>query len=305
MVDAVEVAKTALKAAQVVVNTTLPLSRAAVMQDVANANYNNDGSINVDLVPLPGADTFDFYGPSGKPFMRRYTDDERTRMANMATSAVALDNFTPSRSWSDHALVPNPACLAILQVHFDYVDRVGSTTLVGFDQWRAQDQASFHTWTLQTPKWGLPYCEEESTQLGSGSQTANTDGSMAAGGPGSDWYYSGIPNFLELSADALASDDPRTTYAVRLTRDPAQTATSEGRSAIRSTGRLNAYVGAPGGGTYAAVAAAEVFFARPTERADGKKELGSLFNPYWQVHLIQVPSGVLTAAQVLQGAATP
>jgi len=35
------------------------------------------------------------------------------------------------------------------------------------------------------------------------------------------------------------------------------------------------------------VAAAEVYFARPTARGDGRIEYPSLFNPYWQARLAE------------------
>jgi hypothetical protein len=34
-----------------------------------------------------------------------------------------------------------------------------------------------------------------------------------------------------------------------------------------------------------AIGKAEVYFRRPTKRADGREEYGNLFNPYWDVHL--------------------
>jgi hypothetical protein len=56
---------------------------------------------------------------------------------------------------------------------------------------------------------------------------------------------------------------------------------------------------------YVALAASVTFFKRPTERGDGKKELASLFNPYWQTHLMEVPANVRAAAQALQGVVLP
>jgi hypothetical protein len=37
-----------------------------------------------------------------------------------------------------------------------------------------------------------------------------------------------------------------------------------------------------------ALAAAELYFRRPVPRADGRQEYPSLFNPYWQAHLVDV-----------------
>jgi hypothetical protein len=46
-----------------------------------------------------------------------------------------------------------------------------------------------------------------------------------------------------------------------------------------------------------ALAAAEIFFQRPVDRSDGRREYASLFNPYWQARLVDVSSAdrVLTA----------
>jgi hypothetical protein len=127
------------------------------------------------------------------------------------------------------------------------------------------------------------------------------------------WGDSGIPSFLDLSEDALAAPDPRIQFAVRVLRRASQTMTSGSRSEISNTPRLNPFFGTPAAdpkgqphdGVYVGLAASEVFFERPQARADGKKELASLFNPYWQVHLIPVPDDVRKAAYLLQGVGSP
>ena len=67
-----------------------------------------------------------------------------------------------------------------------------------------------------------------------------------------------------------------------------------------------------GGDQMAAVSTSEVFFQRDEATKDnpygaglGKpKEIGSLFNPYWQVKLVQSDTNV-RAAQFLQGVVLP
>lgn len=47
------------------------------------------------------------------------------------------------------------------------------------------------------------------------------------------------------------------------------------------------------GGAIAAVSSAQVYYSRPRTlfgRADGKRELGNLFEPYWQVRLVDTPA---------------
>lgn len=305
VVLASEASKLVLKASQTVMMGAMPLARKAVMQDVATANYVNDGEVTVDEIPL--RDTF--YAFNGSPIMRYYTGDDRKRMRDLIVTVVNKDGFTPSRSWSDTAIIPEPSCL-LLGIYNNHVERSGGTELIGFDQWKAQDQATYYRWRLQIPKLpSLPYCEETPQTLGEGNQSASTSGSASASSD--DWYYSGIPSFAELSADALADPDPRTQFAIRVLRDNGQTRTSDARADIKTTPKLNNYSNAAPSDTetgkrvYVGLSASETFFQRPVARSDGKKELASLFNPYWQTHLMDVPADVRAAAQALQGAVSP
>jgi hypothetical protein len=196
-----------------------------------------------------------------------------------------------------------------LGVYEDHVERTGGTQLIGFDEWRATDQATYYRWQIRWPKFGPPSCEQSPQTLGSGDQRASLDGVTTAGSK--NWKYSGIPSFAELSTDALQDPDPRAQFAIRVLRRADQTRTSDARSDIKTTPRLNAYrSGAPtdlasGARVYVGLSAAETFFKRPAGRADGMQEIGSLFNPYWQTHLMQVPDGVREAAQLLQGVVAP
>lgn len=54
-------------------------------------------------------------------------------------------------------------------------------------------------------------------------------------------------------------------------------------------------------GSLAAVATSEVFFQRPAARSDGRTELASLFNPYWQVHLFSMSAADMATAMGLGG----
>lgn len=132
--------------------------------------------------------------------------------------------------------------------------------------------------------------------MGYGDQSANTDAST------SNWTYSGIPSYLELTSEALQSPDPRLVYAVQLRRPLDQTSTSQGRSSISNTARINPYrANAVANDSLYSLAGVEVFFQRPTARVDGQTELPSLFNPYWQVHLVELPKDVQLKALALLG----
>jgi hypothetical protein len=307
----------------------LVLARKDVMQQVADANYLNDGAVIVDAVPLTKNEFRDFSS--------RYTGDDRTRFADTSRIAAKRDGFVNRRDWV------LPATYMVACYELDFITRAGGTELIGFDQWKALDTLETKTWSLDW--WGD--CVLSPTPAGWGAQTAATsDGSAydwdplhygysmlintAATGTaqlmaGSDWDYSGIPSFYDLSDAVLNNsndaekNDPRLKFAIRVRRNVNQARTSEADSAIKSstspshTPGLNAYQAKPAGGSeLVAVGASEVFFQRPDgdkENAYGKDlnkptEIGSLFNPYWQVHLLNTDP-YIAAAVALQAAGAP
>lgn len=115
--------------------------------------------------------------------------------------------------------------------------------------------------------------------------------------------YTGLPSFYDLS-NLDPTKNPVMQFRVRLTRNAANTRTSAGTSTIASTPRLNNFQNNFADGVMTAVAGGEVYFERPltvpNDPAQGnnnqyaerigshdKREIGSLFNPYWQVRLKQ------------------
>lgn len=308
-----DTAKQALQLAQDAAMLQLPIARRDVMNEVAQANYRNDGAIKVDLIPL--RDTF--YMFDGGPIFTRYTKngDERKRFAEATTSAVALDEFVSSRNWIEYGIVPT--CLPI-SLDTNYAERTGGTKLNGYDEWKANDSASyvkryFDPGNPNPFKFRLPSCGALGMQLGSGAQAANNSSSSGGSASSGNWNYSGIPRFYDLSEKALAytpenadveKRDPKIQFAIRVTRSDNATNTSDATSRIKASPRFNAYQGQAAKNLYASVSASEVFFSRPVPRSDGNRELASLFNPYWQVRLIEAPTQV-KAAQVLQGVILP
>ena len=299
-------------------------AREKLMNEVAQANYRNDGTVSVDLVS-PTANEF-------MSFVSRYSGDDRTRFAEVARVSAFRDRFVEKRSWPPlPALHPN--CSSAWP-RTDWLDRHGGTALVGFDEWKAMDTLSEKVWV--SSNWTDVFCLAISeTPEGWGRRVASDNPSSDPDlahpeyydysfpiNPGasatavlmssSSWDYSGLPNFYELSESALESDDPRLKFAIRVRRDKSQTVTSEGRSAIRNTPRLNAYQATPAGGSeLVAVSVSEVFFQRDGDARENEygrpgkpREIGSLFNPFWQVHLIQSDADV-REAQLKQGAVLP
>jgi hypothetical protein len=299
-----EAAKVLLQGAQQAMAASFLPARARLMQQVADANYAGDGSVNVAALPL--TDGYVFF--DGEPFIKSYGGAGRGRFKEAALSAAYKDSFVEQRSWSERSPWP---CLISSGADFK---RRGGTGMVGLDEWKAVDTAALHRWH---PDWswsGFDCDDEPELPLGYGSQIASKarqeqDGgnyggvrdnpvthSRAASVASADWRYSGLPTFDELSGPALAQADPRLKFAVALTRDQAQTKTSAGTSAIRPSGRIAIYQGPMAAGRLSAVSTSEVFFRRPTARIDGQFELGSLFNPYWQVHLIPNSAADVAAA---------
>jgi hypothetical protein len=307
VVAAAELAKAALKAAQMNMAADLFNARKSLMQHVADANYVNDGEVHVDNIPLT-----DDFGFNGAKFITRYADKDRGRFKDATVTATNLDQFVQRRSWTSANGFP---CILGNKAEFR---RRGGTELIGFDEWRAMDTASLHTWTWHI-HWFHTSCDEDEMPLGTGGQgSGNGNGGSDNGFGGSrsdnpvassyvssnDWNYSGLPSFYDLKQSVLqASNDspPLLRFAIRLTRSKDQARTSEGRSAVRPSGRLATFDTKLASDVLMAVSTSEVFFRRPVQRSDGKTELASLFNPFWQVHLVSTSSADVAKAIAFGG----
>ena len=286
-----EIAKTELKLMQLTMFASFSFERTALMRDVADANYRDDGSVSIDAVPLD--DDWNFFEGSA-PFIAERKNNARTRMKETIVASAHKDKFVHERAWSSKS--PWPCSVPIGEAK-----RTGKTVLKGFTSWEATDSANFR---VRSWRGIIPSCKNDKTYgLGSGSRQASTSAA---------WRYSGVPDFYELSDAALAYSpnsknpakrgDPRVQFAIRLTRDKGQTRTSAGTAPerIKPGGRLAVFDGAPAAGVLAAVATSEVFFDH--QQSNGATELGSLFNPYWQVHLVGNSAASVAAARVKQGA---
>lgn len=292
-VAASELAKVSLQAAQTTMFVTFLPARTRVMKEVAEANYLNDGAVKVDALPLK--DDFLLFEEAG-PVISRYSGNERGRMRDLELAAAKKDEFMGDRTWSDHS--PWDCWVAPR----GRVGHSASTGMLGFDGWTASDSASLTTESWRTGGWRDPMLKCRSLRgygLGSAQQRARTNPT------GSDWKSSGVPSFYELSKDALkytpgnsdeSKRDLRLKFAIRLTRAKNEQRTSAGSSAVKPSGRLAIFEGNQAKNMMAAVATSEVFF----ERIDGKKEYGSLFNPYWQAHLVGNSAAVIAAAAAFQ-----
>jgi len=319
MIAAVEVAKAGLQASQAYMHGSLVLSRRSVMQEAAAANFHNDGSVEVDDIPLEdGYTLFD-----GAPLLQMRTGNQRVRFADAATQSADRDGFMKSRRWRDESILPS--CIGTNGIRHNRIDRAGGTSLIGLDEWKAIDSASLYTYRLnknlrcvQRPErivagggeavFRLADAESNNKAAFGGSRAINPRASRSADSSANGSAYSGLPRFLSLSDRALAyaphhSDPNRRNvnvrFSIRVTRRPSEIRNSEGRSLVRSSPAgvhgINHYQGAPKRGVYAAVSTSEVFFDRPVARSDGRTELANEFNPYWQVRLVRSPVAVVAA----------
>ncbi len=316
-----KIIRNVLMHAQQVAFAGLPVARKQVMDEVAQANYQNDGTVIVDPVPLTVTEF--------SKFVSRYSGNDRTRFAEVTKVSANKDRFVTKRSWSMAGLWADCAS-AFPRV--DWLDRRGGTELLSFDEWKAMDTLSEKRWVPKNKTDVLCQAVAE-TPAGWGSGAAADNSSIDVDpshydfsipvNPGSSglalttssssWGYSGLPNFYDLSEETRKQEDPRLQFAIRLRREKGETVTSEGRSAIRTTPRLNDYHAEfAGGDEIVAVSTSEVFFQRDGDAGNnsygqslGKpREIGSLFNPFWQVRLIQSNANV-AKAQAMQGAVLP
>jgi len=314
VVAAVEVNKAAILAAQTFLHApgAFQVARKSVMQEIADANYAGDGTVTASA---------QLAGDGWPGFTQHYQGDERGRFAEISKAAANSDAFVRGRSWNAVAVAPpfwEWTCA--MAKRKNSVKRRGGTELINYDEWKAEDTESY--WEVHNVGRWFPRCgtdeqaiaygeqqahpydadQDESAALLGGSPATNPD---AHGYASSDQWsnYTGLPSFYDLSPAQLKAGAPGPVLRlqVRLTRARDQIATPEGRSAIRqaddpagSRRNVVAYQSALSDGEMMASAAVEVWFARPpgsTENAWGKAqgkpvELASLFNPYWQVRLL-------------------
>ncbi|MCW5221316.1 hypothetical protein D5041_16635 [Verminephrobacter aporrectodeae subsp. tuberculatae] len=320
VVKAAELNKKAIQQAHNLLHAPLYLQslRAEVMQDVARANYANDGSVEVEpLGPGMASALTDDWGS----FTRKYSGQDRKRMAELASYAAHTDEFTRKRKWDSFAVAP--ACFTSRS----RVSRGGGTDLVNYDEWIAQDTESW--WEVRYRFFRCKYWEnpiaygeqqahpegqdQDDSEASLGGARDNPEASSMASS--SHWTgYSGIPNYYDLDQQQLDKSDPALQFSVRLVRARGELRTSDGRSAIKTSSgsRINAYESRVASNVMAAVATSEVYFERPIDQHEnlyGKtlnrpRELASLFNPYWQVRLVHSETDV-QAQQLRQGVLIP
>ncbi|MDZ7813019.1 MAG: Tad domain-containing protein [Ideonella sp.] len=298
-------------------------AREQAVNDVLSTTYSADGVIaQADPIPLSNslgaADSEEEWRNGGGGFVRIMGGQNRGRMLATVLAAQRQDPFigepgtadpTPmERNWE--MSVPSTFCAGqndrLLRRGKTWISEDGNAGDLanpgppGYARWTSEDELVEEFYSLEdcsTP-------QRKRILFG-----RNSFGSGAAGASG----YSGIPDYFDLEAPDpnLTPDEQdarmRMVYGIRVMRKVADTATSEGRSGVKATDKLNAYKAQPAGaaGELVAVAKTETFFRRDgaarLNQQSGTEERPNLFNPFWHTRLADA-KGEVNAARSLQGA---
>ena len=211
--------------------------------------------------------------------------DERSRLKQVVMDS--RDGFSRTRGWD-------------LGTPLLAVRKRGGTDLIGYDSWRGMDTLSLSVPALfGSPEQPLAWGGDENRRTApagrgehGGSYRDNPRTSnRAARELRSARGYLGLPAFRDLSAAALRANS-ELRYEFELRQPGAAIQTSNVAMAGPATAvpgeQEKPFVPAYANDSAYALSAARVFFSRPVGRADGARELPSLFNPYWQARLAPV-----------------
>jgi hypothetical protein len=245
----------------------------------------NDANFSVAMVP-------DEFSLAGNEFTTRYSSrDQRERLANVARSS--LDAYSQSRGFDTRIPI----------VCYRYIKRGGTDLSTDLERWEATDNLAEWrgSWFFGCRRWRERPMSWAS-QVGNGRPIDRTPGdvrrnpqslqiSRSNGVTYNHRVYAGIQSFRDLNYASLARrpGDSR----VRNPMSELALIVRQAGGAVRTANTLNVGVGRLrmtenfNRGRVATVAAAQVYFRRPVPRADGRVELPSLFNPYWQARLTE------------------
>ncbi len=279
--------------------TDLAFSTGAPQVDLAReVARRSDASLDVELVPTSILGLAGFtktYGRMGGG------SEERARLAD--TVMRSRDRFTAERGFRHDGIN--------LFFRQGRLVKRGGTDLVNFDEWQAVDTMAAHTRERTCGRFIKRWCswEENSIAYAGRSQTALTGG--GGGGQGSYGYsardnpdttssalndsvdlrskggllWTGLSDNQDLR-DLDADADHRVGISFFVSK-PDNTSRTAGRNPnVRPTGQLAVFDSAAPGNRIASLSRAEVFFLRPADRPDGRRELASLYSPYWQARLV-------------------
>ena len=183
----------------------------------------------------------------------------------------------------------------------------GGTDLIGEYAWRGMDTRALHV--------DLPFGSSE-VPLGWGAAESRRLAVATRGFHGGSWRdnprssrladramrisssYAGLPEIRDV-VQPSRQQDLRLRYSVGLALDKNRVRTADRE--LTSGVLLPDASAMPlqpefAGNQLYALSTAEIYFRRPVSRADGRLEFPSLFNPYWQVHLVGLDAPVRALA---------
>jgi hypothetical protein len=270
------------------------ISMSATANEVVKAN-----DPNFFAHAILGVDVFE------QNFFKRYaTDEERQELKSIVMES--LDPFVKGRDGTFWPIPTVPgSCFGVPWP--GRIEKNGGTAMTGggLERWEAADTASVHT-VRNTGSLGLSCRWRESLPLGGGSAESartlehylleypggalnNRAASVMAlasvdSSPQSGYEaYSGISRVIDLDYEALG----KARFPTRRVAIYGQVKAQDVRTADQigaSKGRL-AMPAAFAGRKVSAVSAAEIYFKRPPG-APARVEYANLYNPYWQVRLV-------------------
>jgi hypothetical protein len=262
---------------------------------VAQANLPDASAGRVGAALMPG----DLSRWQSFTVAYRRQGDERARLREVAMNS--RDGFSASRGWT-LSLAP-----------FTGIRKRGGTDLIGYNAWRGMD-----TLALRVPT----FFSSREVPVAWGAAEIRAQAENARGNHGGSWRdnprtsrqannalsprsgYQGLPGYRDLPvARRNAPTTLRFEYALAL---PGTAVASSDRvlggpaTVVPGEAELPAMPRFPGGQLQAA-SAALVTFVRPEGRRDGRLELPSLFNPYWQARLVPVSNSQRTIVATAAG----
>ena len=286
-----------LSRAEYVTDLQTPLVTARLAHDVAIANLPQLGTEATSRVfDVRNAGRWhvltEGHGRSG---------EERARLRSVVM--VSRDGFSQARGWT----IGVPPLLTLR--------KRGGTDLIGFDSWRGLDTAALNVPLLFSAReipvvWGAAenrlHAVEGSGYHGGSYRDNPRTSAIAVGALTANNDYAGLPAYRDVRISRVGTGPPLR-YEIQLRQPGATVATSDqimGAPATSVPGEEPKTL-APAfhSDSVYALSAAQVTFSRPVARADHRRELASLFNPYWEARLAPVSLAQRSLAAVARGGA--
>ncbi len=330
---------TILEAAVDTAVLTEPIDRSHVMQEVADANYRNDGTVRVNtgltaesqvstalLHHYTGTNRTGAPPYSGQTFdpalqqMRSFTHFQ-FGMPSYVDHLVARATLLRARSWSMPALLsacPQYEAMGLL----DFMVRRGGLERLSLDEWRSADTLGDFSWIPAPPTpLCIPFEFPAVHALADAAKVATKDdftanhyndapeltpvtfalGELLDGGKST--HYSGLPDYWGVALVARqsgpAGHNPEADFTVALSRPFSETLPAR-------IGGATLGMASVGPKDIVAASTARVFYRRPPDgsgqAAPHLGELANAFNPYWQASLARTAHGPSSALALIQAA---